>query len=105
MRKDTKDRFEWRIRNLPYPKDNYIIEVDHDKQQIILKTKNKKYYKRIDVPDLKRQSLKLDEENIAWKYANNTVIISYDKPAEVKNQEKEMLKLAHSAAMQSVAQE
>ena len=29
MRKDTSERFEWRIRNLPYPKDNYIIEVDH----------------------------------------------------------------------------
>ena len=31
-RKDTAERFEWRIRNLPYPKDNYIIEVDHQKQ-------------------------------------------------------------------------
>ena len=29
IRKDTDKRFEWRIRNLPYPKDNYIIEVDH----------------------------------------------------------------------------
>ena len=29
LRKDTTERFEWRIRNLPYPKDNYIIEVDH----------------------------------------------------------------------------
>lgn len=29
IRKDTAERFEWRIRNLPYPKDNYIIEVDH----------------------------------------------------------------------------
>ena len=32
IRKDTKDRFEWRIRNLAYPKDTYIIEVDHIKQ-------------------------------------------------------------------------
>ena len=29
---DTKDRFEWRIRNLPYPKETYVIEVDHTKQ-------------------------------------------------------------------------
>ena len=91
MRKDTKDRFEWRIRNLPYPKETYIIEVDHEKQQIVLKTTNKKYYKRIDIPDLKRLQLKLNEENIAWKYANNTVVISYDKPVEVKQKEKEML--------------
>ena len=101
MRKDTTARFEWRIRNLPYPKETYIIEVDHDKQQIVLKTTNKKYYKRIDIPDLKRLNMKMQEEAIAWKYANNTVIISYDKPAEVKAKEKEMLNLAHKAAMQS----
>ena len=81
---DTKERFEWRIRNLPYPKETYIVEVDHPKQQIVLKTTNKKYFKRIDIPDLKRLGLVLMESNIAWKYANNTVIISYDKPKEVK---------------------
>ena len=32
IRKDTKDRFEWRIRNLSYPKETYVIEVDHTKQ-------------------------------------------------------------------------
>ena len=32
MRKDTSGRFEWRIRNLPYPKETYLIEVDHQKQ-------------------------------------------------------------------------
>ena len=31
IRKDTDTRFEWRIRNLPYPKENYIIEIDHNK--------------------------------------------------------------------------
>ena len=31
-RLDTKDRFEWRIRNLPYPKDTYFVEVDQNKQ-------------------------------------------------------------------------
>jgi hypothetical protein len=31
MRKDKEDRFEWRIRNLPYPKEVYSIEIDHNK--------------------------------------------------------------------------
>ena len=31
MRKDSDTRFEWRIRNLPYPKETYNIELDHDK--------------------------------------------------------------------------
>ena len=54
-----------------------------------MKTTNKKYYKRIDVPDLKRAGdIKLDESELAWKYQNNTVIISYDKPAKVIEMEK-----------------
>ena len=31
IRKDTDKRFEWRIRNLPYPKETYTVEVDHTK--------------------------------------------------------------------------
>ena len=57
MRKDTDKRFEWRIRNLPYPKETYTIEIDHNKQEIVLKTSNKKYYKRFDIPDLKRAGI------------------------------------------------
>ncbi len=83
---------------MTYPKETYVIEVDHSKQQIILKTTNKKYYKRIDIPDLKRLSLKIDESSVAWKYINNTVIISYDKPPQAKQRELEMLMLAHKAA-------
>ena len=79
-RKDTEARFEWRIRNLPYPKEIYSVEVDHNKQEIVLRTSNKKYFKRFDIPDLKRIGIKLEESEIAWKYQNNTVIISYDKP-------------------------
>lgn len=88
MRKDTEDRFEWRIRNLPYPKETYSVEVDHVKQDIVLKTTNKKYYKRIDIPDLKRVGIKLEESEVAWKYQNNTVIIGYDKPEKIKELEK-----------------
>ena len=56
------------------------MEVDHNKQEIVLRTSNKKYFKRFDIPDLKRIGIKLEESEIAWKYQNNTVIISYDKP-------------------------
>ena len=80
MRKDTDKRFEWRIRNLPYSKEVYTVEVDHNKQEIVLKTSNKKYYKRFDIPDLKRSGINLEESEVVWKYQNNTVIIGYDKP-------------------------
>jgi len=29
---------------------------------------------------MKRMGLNLEESELAWKYQNNTVIISYDKP-------------------------
>ena len=80
IRKDTSDRFEWRIRNLKWPKEVYSIEIDHSKQEVVVKTSNKKYYKRFDIPDLKRLGIKLDESNVVWKYQHNTLIIGYDKP-------------------------
>ena len=36
-------KFEWRVRNLPYPKDVYIVDVDDASQEIIIKTTIKKY--------------------------------------------------------------
>lgn len=65
---------------MKWPKETYIIEVDHNKQEIVVKTTVKKYYKRFDVPDLKRLGIKLEESSLAWKYQNNTLIIAYDKP-------------------------
>ncbi|KAI2557028.1 hypothetical protein G5576_004473, partial [Homo sapiens] len=41
MRKDTKMSFQWRIRNLPYPKDVYSVSVDQKERCIIVRTTNK----------------------------------------------------------------
>lgn len=68
---------------MKWPKENYQLEIDHNKQEVVLRTVNKKYYKRFDIPDLKRVGMKLDESCLAWKYQNNTVLIFYDKPQEV----------------------
>ena len=82
MRKDSDTHFEWRIRNLPYPKEVYSVEIDHSKQEIVLRTTNKKYYKRFGITELKRLDIKMEDQFIAWKYQNNTVIIGYQKPEE-----------------------
>ena len=61
----------------------------------MLKTTNKKYYKRIDIPDMQRLGIELDEGDLAWKYQNSTVIISYDKPQKIidaENKKKSELK-------------
>ena len=59
-----------------YPKEVYIVEVDEEKQQIVVKTTIKKYYKRIDIPDIKRMGIELKKGKESWIYKNNTLIIS-----------------------------
>ena len=50
---------------------------------------------------MRRVSIEIDEAAIAWRYTNNTVIISYDKPQAVKARDVEMLRLAARAATTS----
>mmetsp|Transcript_58725 Transcript_58725/g.108341 ORF Transcript_58725/g.108341 Transcript_58725/m.108341 type:complete len:214 (+) Transcript_58725:75-716(+) len=99
VRKDTPEHFQWRVRNLPYPADVFQVSVDHDKQQIVVRTSNKKYYKRIDVPDLRRLALQLKDELLSWKHQHNTLIISYSKPPEVLKEEHATVQLAESSAL------
>lgn len=99
-RKDTATHFQWRIRNCAFPTDVYGVSIDHGKQQIVVRTSNKKYYKRIDVLDLKRTELKLDDTALTWKHQHNTLIISYTKPKKVLEYEKNVLTLADKSAVQ-----
>ncbi|VDD80678.1 unnamed protein product [Mesocestoides corti] len=39
---DTKQDFQWRIRNLPYPIETYQLSIDDDNSTITLRTTNKK---------------------------------------------------------------
>jgi hypothetical protein len=46
------DCFEWRVRNLPYPKPTYAVTLEQSDRKIVVRTSNKKYYKRIAIEDL-----------------------------------------------------
>jgi len=76
LRKDTNDAYQFRIRNLPYPAEVYSVEVDAEKQELVVRTSNKKYYKRFEIPDIKRKGLKLEPGKVSWVYTNNTLVIS-----------------------------
>ena len=91
IRKDTQKEFQWRIRNLKGDADNFMVECDKDKQQIVIRTKNKKYYKRFNIPDLERLNIKLDENLMKVNFVNNTLVISYTKPKEALDAEIEIL--------------
>ncbi|XP_066475230.1 protein DPCD isoform X1 [Tiliqua scincoides] len=92
MRKDTKNSFQWRIRNLPYPKDVYSVTVDKDQRCCVVHTTNKKYYKKFSIPDLDRFQLPLNSNALSFTHANNTLIITYQKPAEILAAEEELQK-------------
>ncbi|XP_058497307.1 protein DPCD [Solea solea] len=91
-RKDTKSSFQWRIRNLPYPKDVFVVSAEPSERCIIIKTTNKKYYKKFSIPDLERSQLPYDGSALGFTHANNTLIVSYKKPKEILTLEQELLK-------------
>ncbi|EFC35600.1 predicted protein, partial [Naegleria gruberi] len=77
MRKDTSTLFQWRVRNCFYEPNVYKVNIDHEKQEIVISTTNKKYYKRFSIPDMKESpKTKLNDESLSFKLENNTLIIS-----------------------------
>lgn len=90
IRKDRPHAFEWRVRNLPYPKSTYSVTVDEDADQIVIRTSNKKYFKRITIEDMQRSKLVLDKGSLSWTHENSTLIVQYKKPSEVLAREKQL---------------
>lgn len=66
---------EWRIRNLSYPKDVFSVTAEDD-GTITVRTSNKKYFKKIKVPDLERIGLKPESDRITFTHQFNTLIIT-----------------------------
>ncbi|KAH3745824.1 Protein DPCD [Pelomyxa schiedti] len=86
VRVDSPTEFCWRIRNLPYPATVYDVSVSaaHQPHEIIVRTSNHKFYKRIAVPDLRRCDVdEIDSRSLSWSHANNTLVITYTKPIQV----------------------
>ncbi|KAH0795959.1 protein dpcd [Histomonas meleagridis] len=85
FRQDTPTQWSWRVRQIPYPADNYEVTVDEAKNQIVIRTKNHKYFKRIDAPN----GEKMKASDVNWNWAFNTLVITHEKPPRVIAQDKE----------------
>lgn len=70
---ETARYWQWRIRNLPYARDVYRIDVD--KRAVVVGTRNRKYYKRIDVPAAARYGVVLQKEAVAYQHSMNTLLV------------------------------
>jgi hypothetical protein len=79
LRQDTATHFQFRIRNLPFPIETYLIAVDEKAQELVLSTTNKKYYKRMGISDLQQQQTALDVAQVEMTHQHNTLVISYAK--------------------------
>uniref|UniRef100_A0A7S3YGL9 Protein DPCD n=2 Tax=Lotharella globosa TaxID=91324 RepID=A0A7S3YGL9_9EUKA len=84
----------WRIRNIPYERSVYRLTIDSDRQQIVLRTTNKKYFKRISIPQLQAvgEKLSADPSLLTYTHDNNTLIIQYKKSSKVIQVEAEYAK-------------
>lgn len=85
--KDSALFFEFIVTNIPYPKDIYSITVDDDKQELILRTSNKKFFKRWKIAALVRRNIMLEPERINFSHHDTTLTIQYRKPDSVIREE------------------
>ncbi len=101
---DASDKHVFRIRNLPYPKDVYAVTVEFDGPkshgEIVVRTSNKKYFKKLAIQEMVRLGLTLDKDAVSWSHSNNTLVIEYKKHLAVRA--KEVMDKKERATIQSV---
>ena len=81
--REVREAWEWRVRNLPYPKETYSVTLDEEKDQLVLRTSNRKYFKRFHVPALRRLGLTLEQPAVSFDHSGTTLVIQYEKPDDV----------------------
>lgn len=89
-RRNTRINLEWRIRNLPYSCDTYSVLVDQNDKSLVVRTSNKKYFKRLFIPDLERIGLSPEQQNVSFSHKFNTLIVNYKKPNQLLEFEKQI---------------
>ena len=66
------------------------MTVNTEENKITVRTSNKKYFKKLSVPEMDRLTLKLNPSNLRFAHSNNTLVVHYRKPAEVLEHEKKV---------------
>ncbi|RNF20655.1 DPCD protein [Trypanosoma conorhini] len=83
VRQDTPEYHVFRIRNLPYAREVFSVAVEHrqpgDAGEIVVRTSNRKYFKRLAIPELQRRQIPLDPVHLSYEVQHNTLIIRYKK--------------------------
>lgn len=61
---------------MPYPLEVYSVTADAENCCLVVRTTNKKYFKKLFVPDLERVNLKPEQDKIKFSHQFNTLIIT-----------------------------
>ncbi|XP_072932596.1 protein DPCD [Epargyreus clarus] len=88
-RRNTRINLEWRIRNMPYPIETYSIKANDDEKCVVVSTTNKKYFKKLYIPELVRLGLPVEQANVYSTHNFNTLVVVYKKPQQLLDMEKE----------------
>ncbi|KAA6402624.1 MAG: putative Protein DPCD [Streblomastix strix] len=83
---DKPEQFLFKVRNISYPLKTYSVVVE--KQELILRTSNKKYYKRFRITDMDRMRLPLEQNALTLSHDGNTLYIRYKKPTIIVEKER-----------------
>ena len=96
---DSTAHFIWKVENCPWQLENYTIHVDDSNKTAVLRTKNKKYCKRFQIPGMSRQNEKLKEEEFEMEHDGilKVLTITYRKPESVLKSESSESKLRKEA--------
>jgi hypothetical protein len=89
-RADDMEKITFRVRNLPYDASVFNVSLDFSVKsygEIVVRTSNKKYFKRIDIPEMVRAGVSLEQSNLSWEHKNNTLLVYYKKHLSMKVQE------------------
>lgn len=86
VRQDVDEFFVFRITNMPWEESNYIVHVEEN--DIVLRTANRKYFKRLHISDLDRLGIPHVEQFLRLRHQNNTLLVFYKKPPQVMVAEK-----------------
>ena len=70
----------------------------------IPETTNKKYFKRIDLPDMGRLGLRLDPQCMSVEHKHSTMVISYVKPRKVSEYDALLKKMGEQSKVKIVEQ-
>uniref|UniRef100_A0A8D9ACU9 Protein DPCD n=1 Tax=Cacopsylla melanoneura TaxID=428564 RepID=A0A8D9ACU9_9HEMI len=98
IKKMEKEFIEWRIRNLSYALDNYMLDFNEE-DNLKISTKNKKYYKVLPLLELHRLNLKPDKKLLSYKHEFNSLIIRYRKPTELIRMESKVYEMVRGLKM------